>query len=54
MKVTHYYRRYRTMPDPVEASLWSNPSPQPQYVVNAASPAAPPVSQGAPIIVDAK
>jgi hypothetical protein len=54
VKVTHYYRRYRTMPDPVEASLWSNPSPQPQYVVNAASPAAQPVSQGAPIIVDAK
>jgi hypothetical protein len=54
VKVTHYYRRYRTMPDPTEASLWSNPAPQPAYVVSTASPAAPPVSQGAPIIVDAK
>lgn len=54
VKVTHYYRRYRTIPDPVEASLWTNPSPvlPPPAVV--ASPAAPPVSQGAPIIVDAK
>jgi soluble lytic murein transglycosylase-like protein len=54
VKVTHYYRRYRTIADPVEASLWSNPAPQAPYVVNAASPAAQPVSQGAPIIVDAK
>lgn len=52
VKVTHYYRRYRTIPDPVEASLWSNPSPPPPVVF--ASPAAPPVSQGAPIIVDAR
>lgn len=55
VKVTHYYRRYRTIPDPTEASLWTNPvpaSPPPPVVV--ASPAAPPVSQGAPIIVDAK
>lgn len=52
VKVTHYYRRYRTIPDPIEASLWTNPAPPPPIVV--ASPAAPPVSQGAPIIVDAK
>jgi hypothetical protein len=54
VKVTHYYRRYRTMPDAVEASLWSNPAPQAPYVVTTASPATPPVSQGAPIIVNAK
>jgi len=54
VKVTHYYRRYRTIPDPVEASLWSQPPPPAVVVVSPASPAAPPVSQGAPIIVDAK
>ena len=25
IKVTHYYRRYRTIADPAEASLWSQP-----------------------------
>ena len=55
VKVTHYYRRYRTIPDPLEASLWSNPAPARVPAPAApASPAAPPVSQGAPIIVDAR
>jgi soluble lytic murein transglycosylase-like protein len=57
VKVTHYYRRYRTIPDPIEASLWSNPAssavalPAPTV---APSPAAPPVSQGAPVVVNAR
>jgi hypothetical protein len=51
VKVTHYYRRYRTIPDAVEASLWSNPTPPAPAIY--ASPAAPPALQGAPIIVNA-
>lgn len=52
VKVTHYYRRYRAIPDPIEASLWTNPAPPPP--TTPASPAAPPISQGPAIIVDAK
>jgi len=38
VKVTKYYRRYRTIPDVVEASLWA-PDPAPAAIVTPATPA---------------